>query len=147
MGVILLIRKDRHEAWQGLGRDKAEQEWSRHPISETRTRNEERQPQAQRIDQQMPLAPFDFLAPIIPALGAPDLRSLDRLAIDARGTRGGLAPRCHAGAFTQGLYYLGPSPVVAPLRNIVINRALGQQIMWQHVPLTPTPVQRKKRVE
>src|SRR5262245_8362973 len=124
MVVILLIRKDRHETWQVLGRDEAEQEWSRHPIIETRTRNEDRQHQAQRIYQQMPLAPFDFLAPIIPALGAPDLRSLDRLAIDARGTRGRLAPRCHAGAFTQNLYYLGPSPVVAPLHKIVINRAL-----------------------
>ena len=95
----------------------------------------------------MPLAPFDLLAPIIPALGAPDLRRLDRLAIDARGPRGRLAPRGHAGAFTQSLYYLGPSPVVAPLRTIVLDRALGQHIMRQHVPLTPAPVQIKKRVE
>src|SRR5262245_6167091 len=147
MVVILLIRKDRHETGKVLGRDETEQEWSRHPIVETRTGNEDSQHQAQRIDQQMPLAPFDFLAAIIPTRGAPDLRSLDRLAIDARGTRGRLAPRCHAGAFTQGLYYLGPSPVVAPLRKVIIDRALGQQIMRQHVPLAPAPVQIKKRVE
>ena len=98
--VILLIRKDRHETRKVLRRDVTEQERSRHPIIETRTRNEDRQHQAQRIDQQMPLAPFDFLAPSLAALGAPALRRLDRLAIDARGTLGRLAPRCHAGAFT-----------------------------------------------
>jgi hypothetical protein len=69
------------------------------------------------------------------------------LALDARGTRGRLAPRCHTGAFTQGLYYLGPRPVVAPLRTIVLNRALGQHIRRQHVPWTPAPVQRQKGVE
>src|SRR5262245_11226446 len=71
MVVILLIRKDRHETWKVMGRDVAEQERNRHPIIETGTGNEDRQHQAQRIDQQMPLAPFDFLAPIIPARGAP----------------------------------------------------------------------------
>ena len=147
MVVILLIRKDRHETGKVLGRDVAEQERSRHPIVETRTGNEDSQHQAQRIDQQMPLAPFDFLAPIIPTRGAPDLRGLDRLAIDARGTRGRLAPRCYAGSFTQGLHDLGPGPVVAPLRKVIIDRALGQQIMRQHVPLTTAPVQIKKRIE
>src|SRR5512134_2425162 len=147
MVVILLIRKDRHETWQVLGRDEAEEERGRHPIIEPRTGNEDGQYQAQRIDQQMPLASFDFLAPIIPALGAAHLGGLDRLAIDARDTRGRLAPRGHAGAFTQGLYYLGPCPVVAPLRKVIIDRALGQQIMRQHVPLTPAAVQIKKRVE
>ena len=95
--MILLIRKDRHEPWQGLGRDVAEQEWSRYPIVETRTGYEDSQHQAQCIDQQMPLAPVDFLAPIIAALGASHLGGLDRLTIDARGTGGGFAPRFHAG--------------------------------------------------
>src|SRR5215218_1438655 len=71
--VILLIRKDHHETRKVLGRDVAEQERSRHPIIETRTGNEHGQQQAQRIDQQMSLAPFDFFASIIPALGPPDL--------------------------------------------------------------------------
>src|SRR5262249_57110930 len=103
MVVILLIRKDRQEPWKVLGRDMAEQEWSRHPIVKPRTGNEDSQHQAQRIDQQMPLAPFDLLAPIIPALGTPNLRGLDRLAIDARGTRGRLAPPGPAGSVTPSL--------------------------------------------
>src|SRR5438128_9184155 len=55
--VILLIRKDRHETRKIIGRDVAEQERGRHPIIETRTGNENSQHQAQRVDQQMPLAP------------------------------------------------------------------------------------------
>src|SRR5947209_10695895 len=97
--VILLIRTDRDETRKVVWRDMAEQERCRHPIIETRTGNEDGKQQAQRIDQQMPLASFDFLAPIIPALGAPHLGGLDRLAIDARGTGGGLAPRFYADAF------------------------------------------------
>src|ERR1043166_3147590 len=110
MVVILLVRKDRYKTWKVIGCDVAEQERGRHSIIETRTGNEDSQHQPQRIDQQMPLAPFDFLAPIIPTLGAPNLGGLDRLAIDARGTRGRLAPRFPPGTFTLGLHDPGPGP-------------------------------------
>src|SRR2546428_8573075 len=89
--VILLIRKDRDETRKVVRRDVTEQERCRHPIIETRTGHEDGQQQASRIDQQMPLASFDFLAPIIPARGASHLGGLDRLTLDARGTAHGLA--------------------------------------------------------
>ena len=89
----------------------------------------------------MPLAPFDFLAAVIPTLGATHLGGLDRLAIDAHGTGGGLAPRLHAGPLTQCLDHFFPCPVVAPLGKIVIDGAFGQQIMRQHIPLAATPVE------
>src|SRR5262245_63675669 len=95
----------------------------------------------------MPLAPLDFFAPVIPPLGAPHLGGLDGLTVEARDTGGGLTPRCYARAFAQDRDHLGPGPVIAPWRNRVIDRALGQQIMRQHVPLTPAPVQITKRVE
>jgi hypothetical protein len=41
----------------------------------------------------------------------------------------------------------GPCPVITPLRKVVIDRALGQQILRQHVPLTPAPVPRENGVE
>src|SRR5262245_9191672 len=147
MVVILLIRKDRRTTRQVLGRDVPEQQRGRHTIIETGPGKEHGEPQAQRSDQQMALAPFDFLAAILPALGASHLGGLDRLALDARGTGGGLAPCGHTGAFAQGLDHLGPGPVVAPLRKGVIDGARGQPIMREHVPLAPAPVQRKKRVE
>ena len=60
--VILLIRKDRHETRKVVWRDVAEQERGGHPIIEPGTGNTDSEQQPQRIDQQMPLAPFDFLA-------------------------------------------------------------------------------------
>ena len=130
MVVILLIRKDRYKTWNIIGCDVGEQERGCHPIIEPRTGHEDSQHQTQRIDPQMPLAPFDFV-PIIPALRAPNLGGLDRLAIDARGARGRLAPRCHAGTFTQGLHDLAPGSVVAPLTKIIMGPivAVGQHIM------------------
>src|SRR5215472_2635805 len=95
----------------------------------------------------MPLAPFHFLAAIIPALGAPHLGGLDRLAIDACGTGGRLTPRVPARTFAQGLDHLGPCPITAPLGKVVIDSAFGQQIMRQHVPLAPAPVEIENRIE
>src|SRR6266705_919813 len=95
----------------------------------------------------MPCAPFDFLAPILPPLGATHLGGLDRLALDADGTRGGLAPRLHAGLFTQCLDQFFPCPIVAPLGKIVIDGAFGEQIVWQHIPLAATPVEIEDRIE
>ena len=126
MIVILLIRKDRAEMRQVLWRDVAEQDRCRHTIIEACTGNEDGKQQPQRIDQEMPLTPFDVLAAILPTLGAPDLGGLDRWALDARGTGGGLAPRCHAHSFAQGLDHLGPCPIVAPLGKRVIDGAFGE---------------------
>jgi len=139
-------------SWHGhqrkaLGRNVTEQKRGHHAIIETGTGHEHGEQQSQRSDQQRPLAPFDFLAAIIPALGASHCGGLDRLAVDARGTRGRRAPRCHAGAFTQDMDHLSLCPVVAPLRKGVIDGALGQQIMRQHVPLASAPVQIKNRAE
>ena len=93
MVVILLIRKDRDETWKVRGRDEAEQDWGRDPIIEPGTGQEDGEQQPQRIDHQMALAPLDFLAAIVPALGASYLGGLNRLTLDARGTGGGRAPR------------------------------------------------------
>src|SRR4029434_4822132 len=145
--VILLIRKDRDETRKVVWMDVPEQERCCYPIIKTRTGNEHGQQQAQGIDQQMPLAAIDFLATIIPALGASHLRRLDRLAIDAHRTRGGFTPRCHAGAFAQGFDYLGPGSIGTPLGKVVIDGTLGQQIVWQHIPLAATTVQVKQRIQ
>jgi hypothetical protein len=95
----------------------------------------------------MSLAPVDFLAAIIPALGASHLGGLDRLTIDARGTGGGVAPCFHADLLAQGLDHLGPGPVVAPLGKVVIHGTLGQQIVRQHIPLAAASVQVEQCIE
>src|SRR5215831_7411319 len=112
-----------------------------HPIIETRTGDQDGEQQAQRIDQQMALAPVDFLTAIVPALWAAHLGGLVRWAIDARGAGRGLAPGCHTSPLAQGLDQLGPCPIVAPPSKVVIDRTLGQQIVRQHIPLAATAVQ------
>src|SRR5215217_6550528 len=91
--------------------------------------------------------PLIFLPPSYPRSGPPiSVVLTDWISIHTA-LGGRLAPRCPAGAFAQGLDHLGPGPVVAPLRKVVIDCALGQQIMRQPVPVAPAPVQIKKRVE
>src|ERR1700704_5957572 len=136
--VILLIRKDRLQTRQILGGDMAEQDRCGNPIIETSTGHKDDKQQPERIDQQVPLAAFNFLAPILPALGTAHLGGLDRLTLDARGTGGGLVPRFHTGAFAQGLDQRGPSPIVTPRGTGVIDGALRQHIMGEHIPLAPT---------
>jgi hypothetical protein len=97
--VILLIGKDRLQTRHILWCDVAKQERCGSPIIETSAGQKDGQQHPQRIDQQMPLAALDVLAPILPALGTTDLGGLDRLTLDARGTGGGLVPRFHAGSF------------------------------------------------
>src|SRR5712691_5598919 len=91
--VILLIRKDRDETRKVVWVDVPEQERCRHTNIKTRTGNENGQQQAQRIDQQMPRAPVDLLAAIIPPLGASHLGGLDFFNLNAHGAGRGLAPR------------------------------------------------------
>src|SRR5215813_12859811 len=124
MVVILLIGKDRDETWIGPRCDEAEQGWGCHPIIEASTGNEHGEQPSPRIDQQMALTPLHFLAAIIAALRASHRGGLDRLTVDARGTRGGFAPCCHAGPLAQGRAHLVPGPVVAPRGKVVIHGAL-----------------------
>src|SRR5215510_14428391 len=58
--VTLLIRKNRDETRKMGGVDVPEQEWCCHSIIKSGTGNKHGQQQAQRIDQQMPLAPVDL---------------------------------------------------------------------------------------
>src|SRR6266446_8802016 len=145
--VILLVRKDRLQTRQILGCDMAKQDRCCDPIIETSAGNQDGQQQPQRIDQQMPLATFDFLAPIIPALRASHLGGLDRLTIDTGSTGGRLAPCGHTNPLAQGPDQLRPCPIVTPLGKIVIDGTLGQHIMRQQIPLAATAVQGEQRLQ
>jgi hypothetical protein len=127
--VILLIRKDRGETWKVLRRDEAEHEGSRYPIIQAGTGKEDGSQPPSCLDPQMPLAPVDLLAALIPTLGTAHLGGLDRLTIDARSTRGGLASRGHTSLLAQGGDDLGPGPVVAPLGKVFLHRTLRQQVV------------------
>jgi hypothetical protein len=145
--VILLIRTDRAETRKVVWRDMAEQSQCRNALIHSGTRHHDGNQHAQRIDQQMPRAPCDFLPAVIPALGTSHLGGLDRLALDAGGTGGWLASRFHTGPFSQCLDQPGPGSVVAPLGTGVLSGALGQYIVREHIPLTATAIQGENRVE
>src|SRR3989442_8451083 len=145
--VMLLIRKDRLQTRHILWCEVAEQERCGYPIIETSAGHQDGQQQPQRIDQQMPLAAFDFLAPIIPALRASHRGGLDRLTLDAGSTGGRLAPCGHTNPLAQGPDQRRPCPIVTPLGKIVIDGTLGQHIMRQQIPLAATAVQVEQRMQ
>src|SRR5207247_404157 len=116
-------------------------------IIQSGTRPDDGHQQTQRIDAQMPLAPFDFLPTVLPALGTSYLGGLDRLALEAGSTGGGLASRFHTSPFAPCLDQPGPGSVVAPLGKGVISGALGQHIVREHIPLTATAIEGENRVE
>ena len=124
--MILQVGKNDLKARKIVRGDVAEQWRGRHAIIESCTGNEDGNQQPQRIDQEMPLTPFDCLAAILPTLGATPLGGLDRLALDADGARGGLAPCLHAALFAQRFDPFFPGPIVAPLGKVVIDGAFGE---------------------
>ena len=147
MVVLLRIRKDREETWQGGGRAQAKQAWGRHPIGATGTGEEDGDQHPQRIAPSRALAPLDFLAAVIPACGASRLGGLHRLTLDAHRTGGGCTPRGLAAPLAQGRDSLGPGSVIAPLGKGVIDGAVGQHIVGQHRPLAATAVQGEQGIE
>jgi hypothetical protein len=98
--VGLLIRKDRDETRKVVRRDQSQEGRCSHAISDACTGHEDGDQHAQRLHQQMPLAPCDLLATILPTLGASPLSGRDRLTLDAGGTGCGLTLRLHAGLFS-----------------------------------------------
>src|SRR5687767_10083225 len=145
--VRRLIRQDRAETGQGLGRDEVEPGGGCAPSIETGTGQEDRTQPPQRVDQQMALAPCDFLAPISPALRATACGGLHRWPLATRRPGGGGAPRSDACLLAQGGAPCPPGPLVVPRGPVVVDRTLGQQIMRQQVPLPPRAVLTKQRVE
>ena len=94
----------------------------------------------------MPLHAADLLAPVVAPLAA-DLGPLDRLAVDARGPRLGLMPGGLADLTPQGVHHVLPGAVVAPLGEVVVDGALGREVVRQHVPLAARTVDVEDGVE
>src|SRR3954452_18839100 len=82
----------------------------------------------------MPFPPIDLLAPVV-ALLTTDLGGFDRLTVDVGDPGCRFAPRSHPDLGAQGIDHPLPSAVIAPLGEVVIDGALGQEVVRQHVPL------------
>src|SRR6202041_2089560 len=82
----------------------------------------------------MTLAPCDLLVAVVAARTA-YFRSLDGLCVDAAGAGRGVAPLLLPHGLTQGIDEALPGAVVAPKGEVIVDGALGEQVMRQHVPL------------
>jgi site-specific DNA recombinase len=102
--------------------------------------------QTQGVDDEMTLPPGDLLAPVVPPTVG-DLGGLDRLAVDAPGAGVGVTTLGHAELLPQGVEDLLPGAVGLPLGEVVIHRALGRQVVREHVPLAPRACEVEDRVE
>ena len=128
----------RRQTTQDLGSDRS--------VIKSRRRNDHDQQQAQAVNDDVTLHPGDLLAAIMTPR-TPDLAPLDRLAVD-RGD-----PRCRVVASgdpdlsDQGVLDLVPGAVVPPVSEVVVDGALGGEVVGEHIPLATSPVDVEDGVE
>src|SRR5512135_3808847 len=94
----------------------------------------------------MSLHAGQLLAPVVAPL-ASHLGPLDRLAVEAPGTGARLPAVRHPDLLPEGVPDPLPSAVVPPRGEVVVDRALGRQVMREHVPLAARAVEVEEGVE
>src|SRR5262245_21559279 len=148
MIMILAISPDHFQPWIGRTRQMLQDVGSGYGIVQSCTADKDDQQQPQDIDTDVAFASLDLLAASIATL-APLFGRLHRLTIDTGGTwrwlfrRRLLPPDLSA----QRVHHALPRAIVSPLRNVVIDGALGQQVVWQHVPLAPGAIEVQDSVD
>jgi hypothetical protein len=147
MIVILAIAKDDRQPWELLRTDLGQEFDGRRPIIEPCTGDQDDEQQPNRIDQHVPFAAFDFLASVIAAFGPTDFGRFDRLTVETGRTGSGLTPLLLPHAGPQLVHDLGPRAIIPPLRKVVVDGTLGEQVVRSHIPLTPSPILIPQRVE
>src|SRR5260370_12436630 len=75
------------------------------------------------------------LASDVEAHLAPQLRTLDRLAVDAAGAGSGLPAGQHANPLSQEVVDAPQSAIVTPLSKVVVDGFPRGEILGQHPPL------------
>ena len=98
------------------------------------------QEQAQNIHQDVPFAAGDFLAGIV-AAHASLIADLDRLAVQHRRRRAGLATSGHADTPAQDVMEAVPQPALNPWAVNPIDRAPGAKFVGQQTPGTARALQ------
>src|SRR5215510_7000653 len=148
MIMILAISPYHCQTWIGRTRQMFQDVGSGYRIVEGGTADKDDQQQPQDIDTDVAFAARDFLAAIIATLATLCGR-LHRLTIDTRSPWGWLlrGRLLFADLGAQCIHYLLPRAIVSPLRKVFIDGALGQQIVWEQVPLAPCAVEVQNGVD
>ena len=110
------------------------------------TGNHYAQHQPERVHRQVAFAALDLFARVVAGFSSL-IGSFDRLAVNDRGRR------CHLSAFglaqpvAQGVVNKGPSPILAPLAKVAVDRLPWTEILGQEPPRTTGPDFVADRVE
>src|SRR4029450_249915 len=142
MIMILAIGPYHCQTWRGRKLQMLQDGGSDYCIVKGGTADKDDQQQPQDVDTDVAFAALALLATII-ATFATLFGRLHRLTIDTRSTWGWLlrGRLLCADLGAQCIHHLWPCAIVSPLRKVFIDGALGQQIVWQHVPLAPCAVE------
>lgn len=103
------------------------------------------QQQPQRISDDVTLAALDALA-AIEAAQSPDMRSLDRLAIDEGGAGTGLASGFDADTAPEGIGQAFEQALLGPLSEVIVDGLPGREALGEHAPLASGFVEVKQGV-
>jgi len=105
MIVILAVSPDHLESWILVLLQVLKNERSGSRIVQSRLRDDNGKQQAQRIDENVPLAAGEFLAAVVAPLPA-DLRGFRGLAVDAGSAGSWLSSHRHADPRAQGVQHV-----------------------------------------
>src|ERR1700734_3298589 len=94
--------------------------------------------QAQRVDCEVALTPFDLFSGIIASWAAGFCR-FDRLAVDDGHRPGGTFAFCPASRYHQNGDNLFPEPAVTPRVKAVLHRCIRWEVFRQIPPGTTAP--------
>src|SRR5262245_43506592 len=108
--------------------------------------HQHRQQKAHGVHENMAFSPVNLLAAIVATLAA-SLGRLHRLTVDAGSAGSRIPARFGACLSTQVIHHLLPGAVVPPTGEVIVDGALGQKIVRQHVPLATRPVEVQDRVD
>lgn len=145
--AILVVAEDRLQSRQLFRRNQGKQLGRSDAVVDARGGDQHGDEQSQRIDQQMSLPALDFLPAVVASLFPADLGRLRRLTVDARRAGRRFLSRRDAHLASQSVDQPLPRAVVAPLGEVPVRRALGGQIVRQHVPLATAAVDVQNRVD
>src|SRR6185295_3786961 len=115
-------------------------------VRDTRRRHDHRQQQAQRIDQDMPLAPFDHLAAVIPSYAA-YLGGLDALAVQTTSSRMFVSASLAAHLGPQGVVNALPAAIIAPDAKVMVDALPFRIVLGQHTPLAARNAHVQDRID
>ena len=144
--VVLVVPEEFLHAWVIVDIESIHHLRSCSTIVENCGRDHHRQQQSHCIHQNMAFSAIDLLAAIIAMLTA-SLCRLDRLAINAGSAGRRFPARFDPHLHTQSVHHALPGSIVTPGSEVVVDRALGQQIMRQQVPLAPGAIEVDDRVD